>query len=161
MPKIESESKFLTSIKGYNSVLICQNLPICNPRTLLPNINSHSKFEENWLKMHPAESGNDALTDGRTCRRTDTRTYLLNGGYNIKPRTKNQSAGMFQTELTLNSKGVIYSPSACVRNMHESVTFVLGKLILCHVSLLLSAFPPGPKKPFGLRNVTTYIHSIM
>ena len=30
MPKIESENKFLTSIKGYNSVLICQNLPICN-----------------------------------------------------------------------------------------------------------------------------------
>ena len=76
MPKIESENQFLTSIKGRNSVLICQNLPICNPRTLLPNINSHSKFEENWLKMLPAESENDALTDrrtddGRTYRRTD------------------------------------------------------------------------------------------
>ena len=47
MPKIESENKFLTSIKGYNSVLIRQNLPICNPRTLLPNIDSHTKFEEN------------------------------------------------------------------------------------------------------------------
>ena len=46
-PKIESENKFLTSIKGYNSVLICQNLPICNPRTLLHNIDSHTKFEEN------------------------------------------------------------------------------------------------------------------
>ena len=56
MPKIESENQFLTSIKGRNSVLICQNLPICNPRTLLPHINSHSKFEENWLKMLPAES---------------------------------------------------------------------------------------------------------
>ena len=41
MQKIESENQFLTSIKGCNSVLICQNLPICNPRTLLPNINSH------------------------------------------------------------------------------------------------------------------------
>ena len=50
MPKIESENQFLTSIKGRNSVLICQNLPICNPRTLLSNINSCSKFEENWLK---------------------------------------------------------------------------------------------------------------
>ena len=71
MPKTESENKFLTSIKGYNSVLICHNLPICNPRTLLPNINSHSKFEENWLKNAPTESENDALTDGRTGRRTE------------------------------------------------------------------------------------------
>ena len=47
MPKIESENQFLTSIKGRNSVLICQNLPICKPRTLLPNINSHNKFDEN------------------------------------------------------------------------------------------------------------------
>ena len=47
MPKIESENKFLTSIKGYNSVLICQNLTICNPKTLIHNINSHTKFEEN------------------------------------------------------------------------------------------------------------------
>ena len=48
MPKIESENKFPMSIKGYNSVLICQNLPIWNPRTLLHNIDSHAKFEENW-----------------------------------------------------------------------------------------------------------------
>ena len=54
MPKIESENKFIMSIKGYNSVLICQNLPVCNPRTLLPNINSLSKFEENWLKNAPS-----------------------------------------------------------------------------------------------------------
>ena len=74
MPKIESENQFLTSIKGRNSVLICQNLPICNPRTLLPNINSHSKFEENLLKMLPAKSENDALTDGRLYRRTDRQT---------------------------------------------------------------------------------------
>ena len=53
MPKIESENQFLTSIKGRNSVLICQNLHICNPRTLLPIINSHSKFEENWFKNAP------------------------------------------------------------------------------------------------------------
>ena len=54
MPKIESENQFLTSIKGRNSVLNCQNLPICNPRTILPNINSHSKFEENLLKNAPS-----------------------------------------------------------------------------------------------------------
>ena len=47
MPKIESENKFLTSIKGNNSVLICQNLPIYNPIPLFYNINSHTKFEEN------------------------------------------------------------------------------------------------------------------
>ena len=47
MPKIESENKFLTSIKGYYSVLICQNLSICNPRTLLHHIDSHTNFEEN------------------------------------------------------------------------------------------------------------------
>ena len=73
MLKIESENQFLTSIKGRNSVLIFQNLLICNPRTLLPNINSHSKFEVNWLKMLPAESENDALTDGRMDGRTDGR----------------------------------------------------------------------------------------
>ena len=66
MPKIESENQFLTSIKSRNSVPICQNLRIFNPRTLLPNINSHSKFEENWLKMLPAESENDVLTDRNT-----------------------------------------------------------------------------------------------
>ena len=54
MPKIESENQLLTSIKGRNSVLICQNLPIYNPMTLFPNINSHSKFEENWLKNAPS-----------------------------------------------------------------------------------------------------------
>ena len=47
MPKIENENKFLTSINGYNSVHIRQNLPICNPRTLLHNIHSHTMFEEN------------------------------------------------------------------------------------------------------------------
>ena len=46
--------QFPTSIKGHNSVLNCLNLPICNPRTPLPNINSHSKFEENWLKNAPS-----------------------------------------------------------------------------------------------------------
>ena len=74
MPKIESENQFRTSIKGRNSVLICQNLPICNTRALLPNINPQSKFEENWLNILPAESEYDALTDGRKYRRTDKQT---------------------------------------------------------------------------------------
>ena len=72
MPKIESETNFLTSIKGRNSVLICQNLPICNTRTLLPNINSNSKFEENWLKNAPSREGKPCAD-----RRTDTRTQFF------------------------------------------------------------------------------------
>ena len=80
MPQIESEKQFLTSIKSHNSVLIRRNLPICNPKAFLPNINSITKFEENWFKMHPSESENEALTDGRT-------VILENGGYNIIPRT--------------------------------------------------------------------------
>ena len=85
MPKIQSEDKFLTSIKGYNSVFICQNLPICNPRTLLPNINTHIKFEENWLKNVPsrewkrcADGRTDGCTDRRTDRQTDGRTLERN-----------------------------------------------------------------------------------
>ena len=71
MTKIESENQFLTSIKGRNSVLICQNVPLCNTRTLLPNINSHSKFEENWLKNAPSRVKmmrwqTDGGTDGQT-----------------------------------------------------------------------------------------------
>ena len=61
MPKIESENKFLTSIKGYNSVLICQNLPICNPRTLIHNIHPCNKFEEN-RKRNAKDSENKFLT---------------------------------------------------------------------------------------------------
>ena len=76
MQKIESENQFLMSIKGRNSVLICLNLPLCNSRTLLPNIISHSKFEENWLKMLPAESENDALTDRQTDGRTNPKQYV-------------------------------------------------------------------------------------
>ena len=70
MPEIESENQFLTSIKGRNSVLICQNLPLCNSRTLLSNIISHSKFEENWLKMLQ-EKLKTTCADGRTDVQTD------------------------------------------------------------------------------------------
>ena len=70
MPKIESENQLLTSIKGHNYVLFCRNLTICNPRTLLPNINSHTKFEEKCTQ----QSKNEALTDGRT----DTQLQFLN-----------------------------------------------------------------------------------
>ena len=52
MPKIKSENQYLPSIKGRNSVIICQNLPICNPRTLVPNINSHSKISKGAMIMN-------------------------------------------------------------------------------------------------------------
>ena len=84
MPKIENENQFLTSIKGHNSVLICRKLPICNPKTLLPNINSYAKFEENWLKNAPgrelkrsADGRTDVQTDVQTDGRTDTRTQIF------------------------------------------------------------------------------------
>ena len=80
MPKIESENQFPTSVKSHNSVLICQNLPIFNPKTLLPNINSYTKFEDSGYKMHPVESENEALTDGPTDGRTLERKFLNGGG---------------------------------------------------------------------------------
>ena len=40
----------------------------------MSNINSHSKFEENWLKMLPAESEIDDLTDRLTDVQTDEQT---------------------------------------------------------------------------------------
>ena len=55
-------SMFLTPIKGYNSVRICQTLPFCSPRTLLHNIDSHAKFEENRKGMPNIESENQFLT---------------------------------------------------------------------------------------------------
>ena len=61
MPKIQSENKFLTSIKGYNSVLICQNLPICNLRTLLHNIDSHTEFKKIGKGMPKIERENQFL----------------------------------------------------------------------------------------------------
>ena len=38
MPKIESEKTISNVNQGHNSVLICQNLSICNTKTLLFNI---------------------------------------------------------------------------------------------------------------------------
>ena len=69
MPKVENENQFVMSIKGNNSVLICRNLPICNPKTLLPNINPYTKFEEKWLKNAPGRKLKRSA-DGRTNTRT-------------------------------------------------------------------------------------------
>ena len=75
MPKIKNENQFLMSIKGHNSVvLICHNLPICNPKTLLPNINSYTKSEEH-LKNAPGRERTYLRTE--TDRQTDTRTQIF------------------------------------------------------------------------------------
>ena len=89
MLKIESGNEFLTSIKGHNSGLNWRNLPIYNPKPLLPNINSYTKFEENRSK-NAQDREQKRSADGRTDRRTDGRTHkhkFLNGEYNIIPRT--------------------------------------------------------------------------
>ena len=82
MPKIESENQFLMSIKGRYSVQNCQNLPICDPRALLPNIISHIKFKENWLKNAPCREWK-WCADGRMYRQTDIgtleRIFLIEG----------------------------------------------------------------------------------
>ena len=77
LAKIESKNEFLTSIKGHNSSLNWRNLPIYNPKPLLPNIKSYTKFKENRSlkkidqKMLKIESWNKGWrTDGRT----DTQT---------------------------------------------------------------------------------------
>ena len=79
MSKIESENQFPTSVKSHNSVLICQNLPIFNPKTLLPILTLIPSLKKSGYKMHPVESENEALTDGPTDGRTLERKFL-NGG---------------------------------------------------------------------------------
>ena len=68
MAKIESKNEFLTSIKGHNSGLNRQNLPIYNSKPLLPNINSYTKFEENRSKdaQDRERKRTDNKTDGRS-----------------------------------------------------------------------------------------------
>ena len=57
-----SDEKFITTIKGYNAVLICQNLTICNPRTLLHNIDSHTNLKKIGKGMPKIESEKLFLT---------------------------------------------------------------------------------------------------
>ena len=53
-------------------------LPICNSNPLLPDINVHAEFDENWSKTTKLEAGNEALMDGRALK--------WFGGYNIISR---------------------------------------------------------------------------
>ena len=60
------------------------------------------------------------------------------------------------------SKILQYSLCACVRNIHEIVTFVIEKMKLSSFSLFLDAPPPPPrpKMPFGQLNVAIQIYNI-
>ena len=66
MRKIEHRNQFSTGIKGNNSVPIWRNLPIYNPKPLLPNINYYAKFEKICQEMLQIESRNEVVTDGQT-----------------------------------------------------------------------------------------------
>ena len=64
----------------------------------------------------------------------------------------------FLLEFTFNSKNLIYSPSAFLRNIYENMTFVIGKLnFVSYQFAFRLIFSLRPKKPFGLRNVATYM----
>ena len=62
--------------------------------------------------------------------------------------------------MPFNSKTLRYSFCACVRNILKIVTFFIEKIKLASFSLLLDAFPPRPKMPFGQFNVAMQIHNI-
>ena len=69
------EKQIFTSMKGHNSVVYYWILPICNPKSFLPDINVHAKFEENWSKttqVRVRKRSADRRTDGRTDRLMDT-----------------------------------------------------------------------------------------
>ena len=48
--KILRKNTFFISIKGHNSVVYKQIKSIYIPKPLLPDVNFHAKFEENWSK---------------------------------------------------------------------------------------------------------------
>ena len=70
------EKHIFPSLKGHNSVVYKQISPICNPKPFLPDINVHVKVEKKiGKKLLKLESGNEALTDGRT----DVLTFWVYG----------------------------------------------------------------------------------
>ena len=69
--KDSERKKFLTSIKGHNTRLNWRNLPIYNPKPLLPKINWNIKFKDNRSEMVKIETETKCW---RTDRRTDTQT---------------------------------------------------------------------------------------
>ena len=58
------------------------------------------------------------------------------------------------------SKNLRHSFYARVQNILKIVTFVIEKMKLASFSLLLDAFPPRPKIPFGQLNVAIQIYNI-
>ena len=125
MPKKESENKFLTSIKGYNSVLIYQNLPISNPihsftiSTLIPTsslkkINASSpKVSSDRLEKPGIEPATPVL-HGKWSNHYTIVTPIFVGLLNREPvliQTANEadSRGLFCFEvwLTINHSYIV------------------------------------------------------
>ena len=63
-------------------------------------------------------------------------------------------------KMPCSSKNLTSYRCACARDLHGNMMYVIRMLNSVCLSLLLDMFPPGPKIPFGQRNVATYIHNI-
>ena len=80
-----------------------------------------------------------------------------------------ESIASFQKvlEVTFNSKSLIYSSCAWVRNMHENKTFVIGMLnFVSSIKYIFKSFPPlDPRSPLDLEmflhTYTTYVKGIL
>ena len=72
--KLESGNDIFTSIKGHNSVVYKQIKPICNPKSLLPNIKVRAKFEENRSKTTQVRVRKQRA-DGRTDRHSKFQNF--------------------------------------------------------------------------------------
>ena len=57
---------------------------------------------------------------------------------------------MFRIETAFNSKSLIHSFGARVRNMHENMTFVIGMLNYVSYQFVLVLSVLRPKKTFGI-----------
>ena len=73
----------------------------------------------------------------------------------------------YKTELTFNSKTFIYASVACECNMHENMTFVVGKLNLVSYQFVFRCPPPplDTRSPLdyemSLHTYTTYVKGIL
>ena len=65
--KLESGNDIFTSIKSHNTVVYKRIQSICNPKSLLPDINVHAKFKENRSKLTRIRV-RKRRADGRTDR---------------------------------------------------------------------------------------------
>ena len=59
---------------------------------------------------------------------------------------------IIRIDLTFNSKRFIYSSRPCISNVHENMTFIIGKLN-CVSNQLLKVFRLDPRSPWTPRGV--------